>query len=806
MAVDTQISAKGSRGHHTFYLKVTETGYDIATNTSTISFDFWLVDDNNWYWSTQGTNVSYKVEIGSSYWAGYIPHHTEKTTDVRSESGLTFTHNSDGTLTLPIKFTVTDSSSISFLPGNASASGSLVCTTIPRTSDISFNNHTIASTSGSLGFTVTSKADFWHRYRYTINGSTSSWINIGEVNNTSWVEYIANTTLLSAMPTSATATITIELATLTANYATYIGSKSASATITITMRPSAPTLTATAFGSRSEGVDSSITLPTAGYTTIALSRWSNGYSYGATSYRTYFTVNQGATLRTSSATTDNTVIETNTLPSWHNAYTITFYAYTIDSRGLKSDTSSIGATVYGYSTPLLTLNAYRTATNASTDTAEDGGGAYAYVTFGNTLRGMTDANGNLISGNQNAILSASCVYGSTAVSNGQHIALAETSTLTFTYTVKDKFTTTKVIKTVPQAKFAMDLYDSGTGVVGAGFGTIAKAGQANFGLPIASEQGVFQAILCDITGTDIMAVDSSITTSSGDDAWFNALLKAICVKYPNRKNTLFIGSINPNSSRYYSVLIYDTSVVSSTTGLPQYSFGMRHALLSTTNQLRFFGTFSYTFQWEALDAANYATNATYANYITTRLFYMTTITDSSINELNASTFTAWLNAHNSSFVAQGTTLAVADARYEGYATVFVNKVTDNYGRAFVLSFYSGLLVAELNNGTWNYIGEVSTIPQSETEWKQSFYINSSFTKSFALGNYGGGIIRGFCQGIGGVLIGFVKTGGTIYAKDLYSQQNWGNSYLTLTLSGNTLVIATPNTSSNSHFTFEYTGY
>ena len=93
MAVDTQISARGSRGHHTFYLKVTETGYDVATNTSTISFDFWLVDDNNWFWSTQGTNVSYRIDIGDKYYSGYIPHHTTKTTDVRSESSIKFQSN-----------------------------------------------------------------------------------------------------------------------------------------------------------------------------------------------------------------------------------------------------------------------------------------------------------------------------------------------------------------------------------------------------------------------------------------------------------------------------------------------------------------------------------------------------------------------------------------------------------------------------------------------------------------------------------------------------------------------------------------
>ena len=43
MAVEKTILAKGSRGHHTFYLKVTETSIDIANNQSFLSYDFWLV-------------------------------------------------------------------------------------------------------------------------------------------------------------------------------------------------------------------------------------------------------------------------------------------------------------------------------------------------------------------------------------------------------------------------------------------------------------------------------------------------------------------------------------------------------------------------------------------------------------------------------------------------------------------------------------------------------------------------------------------------------------------------------------------
>lgn len=467
------ISAKGSRNHHTFILTVTEDRTETSTNQSVLSFEFKLVDDDNWFWSAQGTYVSYKITIGSHTYEGYIPHHTTVTTNVRSESDISIVHNNDGTKTIDIGFTVTDSSSIYYLPGNASASSTMALTTIPRASDVSVSAQTIANTSGTVTFTTTSKANFWHKYRYTINGTTSGWTNIGWINNTSQSTGINKTTILNLMPTIATATLTVEVATYSDAGTTLVGTKSASGTITITLTPSAPTLTTLGFRNRSSGVNSNITTATAGYTTVALTAWSSGTSYGATSYTTYFSVDQGASLQTTSATANNTVIETNTLPSSAKQYTLTYTAYTVDSRGKQSANATKTVVVYGYSTPTLNLTAYRVASSSAT--TEDATGTYAYVTFSNTMRGQTDTNGSLRSGNQNAIVSATCKYGSTTVTSGQHIALAVENTLTFTYTVQDRFTTTSTTRTVNSASFPLDLYDNGSGSVGVGLGGIARA-------------------------------------------------------------------------------------------------------------------------------------------------------------------------------------------------------------------------------------------------------------------------------------------------------------------------------------------
>lgn len=480
------ISAKGSRDHHTFILTVTEDRTNVSTNESILSFEFKLVDDYDWFWSSQGTYVSYKITIGSHTYEGYIPHHTTVTTNVRSEDDITEIHNSDGTKTINIGFTVTDSSSIYYLPGNASASSTMALTTIPRASGVSVGNVTISSTSGSLSATINPQASFWHRWKYVIGSYDSGWTNMSSAISSATSISVAYTTILSKITASSSGTVVFTVETHNSNdfnSASYIGTASATSTVTITLKPSAPTLTTLGFRSRSSGVNSNITTPTAGYTTVALTSWSNGTSSGATSYTTYFSVDQGASLKTTSATANNTVIETNTLPSSAKQYTLTYTAYTVDSRGNKSANATKTVEVYGYSTPTLNLTAYRVANGSST--TEDATGTKAYVTFSNNMRGQTDTNGALLrTGNQNAIISAVCKYGNTTVTSGAHINLAVENTLTFTYTVQDRFTTTSTTRTVNSASFPLDLYDNGSGTVGVGLGTVAEGGKVLTPLPV----------------------------------------------------------------------------------------------------------------------------------------------------------------------------------------------------------------------------------------------------------------------------------------------------------------------------------
>lgn len=66
-------------------------------------------------------------------------------------------------------------------------------------------------------------------------------------------------------------------------------------------------------------------------------------------------------------------------------------------------------------------------------------------------------------------------------------------------------------------------------------------------------------------------INSSLTTSSTDDAWLKAAIAAICEDYPNTELRIFKGRLGPNSQGYFEICIYNTSATSG--GLPQYCHG-----------------------------------------------------------------------------------------------------------------------------------------------------------------------------------------------------------------------------------------
>lgn len=461
-------------GSYTTTLTVTQTSQSTQNNQSTLTYSLTLTKNSGTgLWNNNSCPWSITID-GSTVASGSFTY------DFRSYSSLTLkgsttttvTHNSDGTKTVACSASVNmDNEPYVYV---MKPSGDLTLTTIPRASDVSVSNYSIANTSGSISATITSKANFYHRWRWRMNsGSWSSWTNKGLIASTSSTVTVANTTLLAQLPSATSGSFNIEVATYSdSGYATLVGTKSASATVSVNTANIKPSVSLGNIGLNSTPIAN---YAVAGYSKVQ-SAWTTTNSSGASSVTTYFTTSHGSLATTSSTSTSGTTVS-GYIPSSSANYTLTISAYAKDSRGATSSTVSKSITVYGYTPPTATLNAYRVASSSST--TEDGAGTYAYVTFSGAVRSTVN--------NQNSIQSTSCTYSgsiSGTATNGGHYALADTQSVTFNLTVRDKATSSTASVTISPASYPLDLVDDGNGNVGVGMGTIAQVGYVQTPLTI----------------------------------------------------------------------------------------------------------------------------------------------------------------------------------------------------------------------------------------------------------------------------------------------------------------------------------
>ena len=136
MALITKsLVANGSKGHHRFTLNVNENSTDISNNTSSLSFSFVLSSLGGAYdWYGWRQQISYSININGKVYSGYIPDYNGTSTITLNSGSLTVEHNSDGKKDINISFSVSDTTGQSYTSGNASSSGTMTLTTIPRAS------------------------------------------------------------------------------------------------------------------------------------------------------------------------------------------------------------------------------------------------------------------------------------------------------------------------------------------------------------------------------------------------------------------------------------------------------------------------------------------------------------------------------------------------------------------------------------------------------------------------------------------------------------------------------------------------
>lgn len=159
MALKTKsIDANGSRGHHKFTLNVNEDSISTSSNTSSLSYSFVLSPvSKSWDWYGWGSNISYSINIGGNTYSGTIPDYDgSSTVTLKSGSGISISHDSDGTKSISISFSVTDNAGQTYTPGNCSKSDTFALTKIDRAPVVgALSISSIARTSAAASFSVT---------------------------------------------------------------------------------------------------------------------------------------------------------------------------------------------------------------------------------------------------------------------------------------------------------------------------------------------------------------------------------------------------------------------------------------------------------------------------------------------------------------------------------------------------------------------------------------------------------------------------------------------------------------------------
>lgn len=432
---------------------VTEGEGNVTNNTSPISVTIRYTSPEQYYMGItdfdvvdgQGNTLinSYK----RSY--GVVSGISKGTVTIKTWSELTAYHSDDGTGSLAIK--------ISYEIGNRTAytdNFTMDLATIARGSELALaaSSISINDTTGSLGYTITSDGDYYHKVTASIT-TTQNVVSGLEVNNTTYNGTISYSTILQCIPFSLSGTLKVTVYTYEDSEMTISrGSRTATCTVIVAVKPVVSNLTI------------SSSLGSLGLVA--------GYSYGIISCATAKPEGAGAvttyinainmTQATSTSLTPS--VNTPTFPASTSSSTITISAYAIDSRGLRSEDVQITATVLGYTAPQIQCDFYRTSNSSGTPEADESG-TYVYVDYDATftqLYGMTATVDATFNGN--------------SIAQQSYSPLLETETATIIVTAADNITSVTQEFTVPVAIFAVDVYDAGGGDTGVAFGGISRSG------------------------------------------------------------------------------------------------------------------------------------------------------------------------------------------------------------------------------------------------------------------------------------------------------------------------------------------
>ena len=335
------ISSRGAKNHHTYKLTLTQASQSIENNKSTINYTFELIDDSNWFWEGWNNSITYSISAnGSSIKTGSIPNHTTKNQTVASGS-FTVEHTTDGSKSFNYSFSVDDNADQYYTSGDASASGTMTLTTIPRASTVSATDGNIES---AISIIISKKvSSFTHTLTYAFGSLTGT---IATKTSDTTVGFTLPTSFYGEIKNTKTGTGTIYCTTYNSS-GTQIGStQSTTFTATASESKCKPTVSLTA-------VDSNAT------TTALTGDTSKFIKYFSTASLTLTaTAKNSATISSRKITCGDGKSSTSSSATFSNVESASFTGSATDSRGYSASTT-LNKTLINYVKLTCNVNIYR---------------------------------------------------------------------------------------------------------------------------------------------------------------------------------------------------------------------------------------------------------------------------------------------------------------------------------------------------------------------------------------------------------------------------------------------------------------
>ena len=443
------ISANGAKGYHKFTLTVSENSTSTENNTSTVKYTFQISPvQTSWAWSSWGSSISYTVTINGTNYTGTIPSYDGYATVTLKSGSQTVTHNSDGSKSISYSFSVTDGAGQYYTPGNASASGTLALTTIPRATTPKLSSSSI-SVDGSNFVNITlnpASTSFKHKVRYAFGGlkNQSSGMAIGSNFSSKGdvtVKFTPPTSTLLEIPTVFSGVCTITCYTYTSD-GTSVGSKTVNLTFNVPdYTPEIAKIDLTGnklLNNTYVGGKSTVTVETAarslfGATIKSYSSTINGKTYSGSKF-------------TTSALTKGD-------------YTISIKV--TDTRGKTHTASATKFTVYEYFSPKITELKLERQSDETTVVA----------TIKGSVASINSKNAKTLSISFNGTNESVTPSSYTINHTKTFTDVSTDNTLTATVKLTDSYTTVTKTFVLPTVAVTMDFHYSGKGVA---FGKVAE--------------------------------------------------------------------------------------------------------------------------------------------------------------------------------------------------------------------------------------------------------------------------------------------------------------------------------------------